>query len=124
MKRIIWFSRHQMTESQKKDLENVLNDDMLDIKHVSKTIKHVIELKKESEWCDIACMVLPIDMQEDMIKLLNGKPLLISRNHRIQNKDGRFEFVHAGWDRLVLVKIVKEELSKIEKPKTFKYNGD
>jgi len=115
MKKILWFSRHDMTEVQKSDLENIFKS-TLEINQVNKTVRSAFELADEAAECDIAVVVMPLNLQQQMLKVLNGKPMLIARSHRIQQPDGSFEFVHAGFDKISKIEIIKEELSDIPAP--------
>ena len=49
MKKVLWFSRHELTETQIADLEKVLGDE-IGIVSVNRTIKNVFELKDEIDF--------------------------------------------------------------------------
>jgi len=116
MKNVLWFSRHELTETQIEDLKAVLGEDDLFINCINQTITSAYAIKDDLERCDVACVVMPLNLQEQTLKILNGKPMLISRNHRVQQDDGTFAFYHAGWDRVDRIEIVKETLSNIPAP--------
>jgi len=115
--KILWFSRHEMTDSQKNDLDQIFKA-KVEVNQVNKTIKHAGELKEEIEACDVACVVMPLNLQQQMLKTLGNKPMLISKNHRIQKEDGSFEFVHGGWEKIKKIEIVKEVLSDYPAPES------
>jgi len=72
--------------------------------------------KEEVADCDVAAVVMPLNLQQQMLKLLNGKPMLIGRNHRVQQEDGSFQISHAGWDQVERIEIVKKTLSSLPPP--------
>ncbi len=116
MKKVLWFSRHDLTDAQKSDLVKVL-DSEITINHVNRTVNSAYELKSEINDCDIACVVMPLNLQQQMLWLLGEKPMLIGRNHRTQqDEDGNFILSHAGWDKISRIEIVKETLSDVPAP--------
>lgn len=115
MKKIIWFSRHELTEAQISDLRKVLKSE-IEVEHINRTVNSAFELKAEVEACDAAAVVMPLNLQQQMLKLLDGKPMLVGRNHRVQQPDGSFRFHHAGWDRIDKIEIVKKTLSEFPAP--------
>ena len=109
MKKIMWFSRHDMNSEQMNDLQKLFVE--IEVTKVNKTIQSVLELKTEIDNADILCIVMPLNLQAELIKLAGDKPILICRNHRLLKDDGTVEFVHAGWDKLIKIQIVKETLT-------------
>jgi len=116
MKKILWFSRHSLTKEQLNDL-NCLFSEELNIRQIDKTINSVVEIKEDLDWCDVAIVVMPIEMQKETLMLLGGKIMMISRNHRILQSDGSYKFVHAGFDRIERIEIVKYKLTDHLEPK-------
>jgi hypothetical protein len=116
IRRVLWFSRHLMSDAQKQDLEKIFNCD-IDIKQVNKTIKHAYELKDDMEDCDIVAVVMPLNLQQQMLNVIGDKPMLISKNHRILETDGNFKFIHAGWERIRKIEIVSDVLRSYEPSK-------
>ncbi len=117
----LWFSRHALSVSQLKDLHAIYGED-LEIVQVDKTINSAYELKEEITAADIIAIVAPIHLQEGFLKLANGKPVLLCRNHRVptgelnSNGEPQYEFVHAGWDQLKEIRIVKDTLTNYDPP--------
>lgn len=110
MKKILWFSRHNLTNDQKEDLQNLFGD--IEILQVNKTISHAIELKNEIDQYDVIAVVLPIGLQAELLSICKDKPVLICKSHRLEI-NGKFEFLHAGWEQLKKIELVKETLSFI-----------
>ena len=113
--KILWFSRHNMTPIQYDDLCKIY-DCNVEIKQVNRTIKQAYELMKDMDDCDAAAVVMPLNLQEQMLSMLDDKPMLISKNHRVMDENGNFKFIHAGWEQIKEIKIVKEVLSSYELP--------
>lgn len=111
--KVLWFSRHAMTEEQKAALGNV------DILQVNKTIQSAYELQKVIEDCDIIAVVAPIGLQEQFLRLAGDKPVITAVNDRriIKNDDGtedKVEFHFVKWERLLKIEVVKEDFTLSE----------
>ena len=107
-KKVLWFSRHEMTPEQRAALGDV------EIIQVNKTVQSAYELQDEINECDIIARVAPINLQQQFIKLANGKPVIMAVNDRVLIKqvDGtedKAEFHFVKWERLIRIDIVKED---------------
>ena len=71
-KKVLWFSRHEMTPEQRAALGDV------EIIQVNKTVQSAYELQDEINECDIIAIVAPINLQQQFIKLANGKPVIMT----------------------------------------------
>lgn len=113
MKKILWLSRHEMTSDQKCDLERIYGN--IQIKKVDMTVNHGSQVVEAGEDCDILAIVLPINIQEQLLRLTN-KPVISCKNNRVETgsltsngeKEYRFEFAY--WFQIKEVKIVTEKL--------------
>jgi hypothetical protein len=108
MKKVLWFSRHEMTDEQRTALGEV------EITQVDKTIQHASELQGEIAQADIIAIVAPIGLQAEFLKLAGDKPVIVAVNERIliKSDDGTeskavFKFVK--WERLLKIEVVKED---------------
>ena len=108
MKKVLWFSRHEMTPKQKAALGDV------EIMQVNKTIMSAYEIKEEIDQCDIIAIVAPINLQQQFLKLARDKPVIMAVNDRvlIPQEDGTedkvvFQFVK--WERLLEIVIRKDD---------------
>ena len=72
MKKVLWFSRHEMTDDQRAALGDV------EVTQVSKTINSAFELQEEVDAADIIAIVAPINIQAQFLKIANGKPVIIA----------------------------------------------
>lgn len=107
-KKVLWFSRHEMTSEQRKALGDV------EIVQINKTISSAYELKEEIDNCDIIAIVAPINIQKQFLDLANGKPVIYAVNQRIliPNEEGgedKVAFKFNGWQRIVKIEVVTEE---------------
>ena len=110
MKRVLWFSRHTMTTEQYAALETKLGEPV-DLVQVDKTIQSAYELQNEIEEADIIAIVAPINLQQQFLKLANGKPVIIAQSKRMPrgedaNGEPQYEFVFEGWKQLVKIEVV------------------
>jgi len=101
--KILWFSRYEMTESQKLALISIYG--YYEIEQVNKTISSVSEISDEIKWADVIALVAPIDLQAKVLEVADGKPVVYSK------KAGRSDlFAHPGWFRLKNIEIIENEL--------------
>ena len=108
MKKVLWFSRHAMTEEQRKALGEV------EINQIDRTIRKADELKQEIDESDIIAIVAPIELQQQFLALAGDKPVIMAVNERIfvQQPDGstaKMEFQFRKWERLIKIEIVKAD---------------
>ena len=75
--KVLWFSRHAMTEEQKNSLGDV------EINQINKTIHSAKELKAEIEANDIIAIVAPIELQREFLELAGDKPVITAVNDRV-----------------------------------------
>lgn len=106
-KKVLWFSRHEMTEDQRVALGNA------EIIQVNRTINSAYELQAEIEECDIIAIVAPINLQQQFLKLAGDKPVIMAVNDRVlvPQEDGsedKVEFRFVKWERLIKIEVVKE----------------
>lgn len=105
--KILFFSRHRMTNEQAADLERIFP--LSEVKTLDATVKNAEELLRACEGCDVLAAVLPLHMYADFFKI---KPpelrVIFARSKRVPteknalNKDtgeyeSRYAFVHDGW---------------------------
>lgn len=108
MKKVLWFSRHQMSPEQRVALGDVT------IKRVDRTIESAFELKAEIEEADIIAIVAPIGLQAQFLKLAGDKPVIIALSERIIEKtedgsESKVVFKFVKWERLLKIEVAKED---------------
>lgn len=109
-KKVLWFSRHEMTGEQRAALGDV------EIVQVNRTINSAFELKDEIDACDIIAIVAPIHLQKQFLDLSNGKPVIIALNQRIlvpgeNGGEDKVTFKFNGWQRIVKIDVITEEFT-------------
>lgn len=122
MVKVVWFSRHPMTELQSQDLKKVLVErfgidaDQTEVVQIDRTVQSVREIEGDLADAAAIAIVAPLHLQIEFLRVAGQRPVLICRNHRIQAGEGQVQFVHAGWTRLLKVEVVTEELSSLPIP--------
>lgn len=109
-KKVLWFSRHEMTDDQRAALGDV------EIKQINKSINSAYELIDEIKDCDILAIVAPINLQQQFLKLAGDKPVIMAVNDRvlIPQQDGtedKAEFHFVKWEQLLKIEVVKQDFS-------------
>ena len=107
-KKVLWFSRHEMTPEQKAALRDC------EITQISKTINSAYELADEIAAADIIAIVAPINIQAQFLKLAGDKPVITAKSHRllVHQDDGsedKVVFQFEKWERLVKIEVVTED---------------
>ena len=113
MKRVMWFSRHEMSNEQRIDLERIFGQ--VEVNQVNKTVQTAFELKEEIEAADVVAIVAPINMQQQFLKLAGTRPVITATSERIlvKQEDGsedKVVFQFKNWIRLVKIEVVTEVL--------------
>ena len=105
---VLWFSRHEMTPEQKAALGDV------EVKQVNRSINHVSEIAEEISCCDILAIVAPINLQQQFLKVANGRPVIMAVNDRVlvPNENGgedKVQFRFVKWEQLLDIRIEKQD---------------
>ena len=112
MKKVLWFSRHAMSEEQKAALGEV------EIIQVSKTIASARELAKEIEEAEIIAVVAPIGLQAEFIRIAGEKPVITAVSERVvipspDRGEDQVQFRFVKWERLIKIEVVKEDFKGV-----------
>ena len=106
-KKVLWFSRHTMTDEQLKALGDV------EINQINRSISSAYELEEEINNSDIIAIVAPINLQQQFLKLAAGKPVIMAVNDRVlvPQPDGedKVEFHFVKWEQLDEIVIKKHD---------------
>ena len=113
MKKVLWFSRHQMSAEQRGDLTRIFGQ--VEINQVSKTVNTAYELQAEIDDADVVAIVAPINLQQQFLKLAESKPVITATSERIivKNDDGsedKVVFQFKNWLRLVKIEVITQVL--------------
>ena len=106
--RVLWFSRHTMTEEQSRIFKG------MEIVQIDRTINSAYELQEEIEMCDIIAIVAPINLQQQFLKIAGNKPVIIAESERMieRGEDGeesKVVFKFKCWKRLKKIEVVMED---------------
>lgn len=109
-KRVLWISRHLMTETQKADLERIMGGPVR-IERWTDTVRDVEDLRPLVQQADAVAAVLPAEKLAQLMRLAGDTPVLQAKSGRVPTgrstklPDGRveqeFTFVHQGWQQIL-----------------------
>ena len=120
MKRILWVSRHEMTEGQIKDLRRIYGD--FDLVKFDKTVNNVKEIVEAGKDCDILGVILPPNLLAELVNpRINTKPVIRAVADRIETgntilnattgkKETEYKFVHIAWEQVIKIDIITKRL--------------
>lgn len=121
VKSVLWYSRHNMTEDQMKDLQRIYGSEV-SIHHVvgnASSWKDVAEAGKDD---DVLAVVLPPALLADLTNSRNNvKPVIraianrVATGNRVINpatgkEEDEYKFIHAGWERVIKIEVITERL--------------
>lgn len=109
MKKVLWISRHRMTDVQFTDLQRIMQEEVWLVVY-DQTVAKVEQLIPILPQVDAIAAVLPIELLAQLFKYSGEKMLLQAVSERkptgrmVDCYDGRkeqeFAFVHAGWKQI------------------------
>ena len=118
--RILWLSRHTMTQEQKTDLARIYGE--VEIKQFSQSVTGWKDVVEQGKDCDILAVVLPPSILADLTNPRNNqKPVIRAIANRVPTgntitnpatgkEEQEFKFEHAGWERVIKVVVETERL--------------
>ena len=105
MKKVLWFSRHELSQEQMDDLVRVYGP--VELSQINKTIRSAYELSCEIASHDVIAIVAPLPIQQQFLKLADDKPVIFCKNDRIVSEDGeKVTFSHAGWFQIRKIEVI------------------
>lgn len=114
--KVLWLSRHTMTDAQLNELRQVYGND-LEVKQVSMTVSNAAMVVEAGADCDVLAVVLPPNLLADLVNpRVNTKPVIRALSNRVptgkktSNGEDEFTFVHAGWEQIEKVEIISHPL--------------
>lgn len=120
MTKILWVSRHTMTQEQSADLNRIYGD--VEIKQFADSVESAKQVTELGADCDVLAVVLPPTFLADLTNpRINTKPVIRAIANRVATgktivnpatgkEEPEMKFEHAGWERVVKVEIVTEKL--------------
>lgn len=107
-KRVLWFSRHEMTPEQRAALGDC------EITQINRSINSAFELQEEIESADIVAIVAPINLQAQFLKLAGSRPVIMAVNDRVlvpqpNGEEDKVEFRFVKWEQLEKIEVIKHD---------------
>ena len=121
MSKVLWLSRHVMTEEQKKDLQRIYGDDV-EVKTCNKNVVGWKDVVEAGEDCDILAVVLPPAILADLTNPRNNtKPVIRAKANRVPTGakirnpatgklEDEFQFEHIAWEQVMKVEVLVKTL--------------
>mgnify|MGYP000548776633 CR=1 FL=1 len=113
-RRVLWVSRHTMTENQRQDLERIMGGPV-ELDTWSDTVRDVEELRPRLREADAVAAVLPTEKLAELLKIAGKCPVLQAKSARVPTgrftvqpggtAEREFAFVHQGWQQILEVRI-------------------
>ena len=114
MKTVLWISRHSMTPEQLADLERIMGGPVC-LRPWMDTVTDIAGLAAAVREADAAAAVLPPELLAGLLRLAQGKPVLIAESGRLSTgrttegvsgqPEPEFTFVHRCWRQLLRLEI-------------------
>ena len=107
-KKVLWFSRHEMTQDQLSALGNV------EILQINRTIQSAYEIQDDINKADIIAIVAPINLQQQFLKLAGTKPVIMAVNDRVlvpqpDGSEDKVTFQFVKWEQIDKIEVVKHD---------------
>ena len=121
MTKILWLSRHEMTEAEVEDLKRIYGE-MIEIKKFDQTVSGWKDVVEAGADCDVLAVVLPPAILADLTNPRNNaKPVIRAKANRVPTgrtitnpatgkEEAEYRFEHAGWERVIKIEVVTEPL--------------
>ena len=119
-KKILWLSRHTMTQAQMEDLERIYGE--VEVKTYDQTVEGWHDVVEAGADCDVLAVVLPPSILADLTNPRNNtKPVIRARANRVPTgktivnpatgkEEAEYRFEHAGWEHVVKIEVIVEAL--------------
>ena len=119
--KVLWFSRHKMTDDQHDALfiriarhfNNDLQETGVIITQISETINNVSEIQDINNY-DVYAIVAPIALQQQFLRVAGEKPVIMAKSNRVitKNPEGgedKISFVFDKWERIKKIEVIIED---------------
>ena len=120
MTKILWLSRHEMTEEQFADLKRIYGK--IKVKTFNQSVSGWKDVVEAGADCDVLAVVLPPAILADLTNPRNNqKPVIRAKANRVPTgktiinpatgkEETEYRFEHAGWERVLKIEVVVEAL--------------
>ena len=120
MTKVLWLSRHTMTQEQVDDLTRIYGE--IEVKTFDQSVSGWKDVVEAGTDCDVLAVVLPPAILADLTNPRNNsKPVIRAKANRVATgntivnpatgkEESEYKFEHAGWERVVKIEVVVEAL--------------
>lgn len=120
MTKLLWLSRHNMTETQLSDLKRIYGE--VEVKQYDQSVNDWKDVVKEGADCDVLAVVLPPAILADLTNPRNNtKPVIRAKANRVATgntitnpatgkEEAEYRFEHAGWEQIMKIEVVVKPL--------------
>lgn len=120
MTKILWLSRHTMTEAQIADLNRIYGE--IEVKTFDQSVSGWKDVVEAGADCDVLAVVLPPAILADLTNPRNNiKPVIRAKANRVPTgntivnpatgkEETEYRFEHAGWEKVIKIEVVVEAL--------------
>jgi len=134
MTKILWLSRHAMTADQLNGLKFLGDINVTQVNgtfpnvHVRFTASdpeqgeteanvilngEVAPVKELIKDHDVIAIVAPIHLQQQVLGVSDGKPVIMALSNRVIEDGGKVSFVFDKWERLLKIEVLKEDFTSL-----------
>lgn len=113
-KKVLWISRHTLTDGQLEDLERALRGPVRVLSWTG-TVKDVGDLRPLVGQSDAVAAVLPMEKLAQILSIAGERPVLQAKGDRVPTgrwavsaegtPEREFAFVHRGWQQILDIQI-------------------
>lgn len=118
--KILWLSKYAMTEEQINDLKRIYGE--IQIKNFNQTVSSWKDVTEAGADCNILAVDFPLAILADLMNCRNNnKPVIRAKVNMVPTEktvvnpvtgkeETEYRFEHAGWERILKVEVVVEQL--------------
>lgn len=122
--KVLWFSRHQMTDSQKEIFSNceitTISGSPANVHvefegSVNGVDTKLLPLKEIVKDFDIIAIVLPIHLEQQVLGIAGNKPVIKAMTKRelikVNGEEDKVVFNFDGWKRIIKIEVIMEDFT-------------
>lgn len=113
MKKILWISRHVLSNDQRSGLERLIGGSF-ELIWWKENVEDMAELAPAVAAADVIAAVLPVHLLTQLTRMATGKPVLVDLARRTlipcDGPEDATLFAHGGWQRIRRLELELESL--------------
>lgn len=103
MKKVLWISRHRLSEEQMAGLETICGGSFA-IQWWQENVEAMRELAEAVAAADVIAAVLPLELLAELVAMAGPRPVVIAKAKRVlvptDGPEPAVRFTHGGWQRI------------------------